>query len=173
MHRLMVAGLLALMMSIPAMAEDAALPGPVKAEDAVQEDPMHREMLDIAKDLRCAVCQNQPVSESNSELARDMRVIIREQLEQGKSRSDIVQYFVERYGNFVLMKAPYSGTGTVLWLLPAILVVLAVLAAAVYLRSRLGSGSGARDTADTTDAATAVSEEDRERIRALREKGGV
>ncbi|MEK7191561.1 MAG: cytochrome c-type biogenesis protein, partial [Pseudomonadota bacterium] len=65
----------------------------------VTEDPIERQMLDIATGLRCAVCQNQPVSESNADLARDMRAIILDQLKQGKSREEIVQYFVARYGD--------------------------------------------------------------------------
>lgn len=105
--------------------------------DGVKEDPTHREMLEIAKDLRCAVCQNQPVSESNSELARDMRDIISEKLGAGQSREQIVQYFVDRYGNYVLMKPPYTGTGALLWLLPAIIMILAIGFVVFYLRSRM------------------------------------
>ncbi|MEK7759553.1 MAG: cytochrome c-type biogenesis protein, partial [Pseudomonadota bacterium] len=75
---------------------------PVWAEP-VQEDPLDRAVLEIAKDLRCTVCQNQPVAESNADLAKDMRQIIREQLVAGKSRAEIVDYFVARYGDYVLM----------------------------------------------------------------------
>lgn len=135
---------------------------PVMAE-GVKEDPTHRQMLDIAEDLRCAVCQNQPVSESNSELARDMRTIIREKLDAGESREQIVQYFVDRYGEYVLMKPPYTGTGTVLWLLPTVFVLLALGVAVFYLRSRLKGGQAEPQTA-------AVTEEERERIRALRKE---
>ena len=92
--------------------------GPVLAAP-VTEDPIERQMLDIAKDLRCAVCQNQPVSESNADLARDMRAIILDQLKQGKSREEIVQYFVARYGDYVLMNPPVRGPGLLLWVLPA------------------------------------------------------
>ncbi len=95
----------------------------------VTEDPLQRRMLEIANDLRCTVCQNQPVSESNSDLARDMRVIIREQLEAGRSRQEIMNYFVERYGDYVLLKPPYDRTGTLLWAgPPALLLLLAALA---------------------------------------------
>ncbi len=102
----------------------------------VAEDPLERQMLDIAKDLRCAVCQNQPVSESNADLARDMRVIIREQLEAGKSRDEIIGYFVARYGEYVLLKPPYRGTGFPLWVVPAILLLVLVVSAFGYLRRR-------------------------------------
>jgi cytochrome c-type biogenesis protein CcmH len=109
--------------------------GPLQATQ-VAEDPLDRQVLDISKDLRCAVCQNQPVSESNADLARDMRDIIREQLKAGKSRDEIVQYFVARYGDYVLMKPPYQGPGFLLWIMPAGFAVLLAVSAAIYLRRR-------------------------------------
>lgn len=104
--------------------------------DKVSEDPLDRQVLDIAKDLRCTVCQNQPVSESNADLARDMRAIIREQLKAGKSREEIIQYFVDRYGNYVLMKPPVQGEGTLLWVLPVILALILATVAFFYLKHR-------------------------------------
>lgn len=101
---------------------------------SVAEDPLERQMLEIAKDLRCAVCQNQPVAESNSDLAKDMRVIIREQLVAGKSRTEILDYFVQRYGDYVLLKPPYARTGTVLWVLPPVLLLLLAVLAWFFIR---------------------------------------
>ena len=118
---------LALLLCVGATASHAA---------PVTEDPVERQMLDIAKDLRCAVCQNQPVSESNSDLARDMRAIIREQLQAGKSRAEIIDYFVARYGDYVLLKPPYRGTGFPLWIVPLVLVLVLVLSAFGYLQRR-------------------------------------
>jgi cytochrome c-type biogenesis protein CcmH len=103
----------------------------------VTEDPVERQMLDIAKDLRCTVCQNQPVSESNADLAHDMRQIIREQIKAGKSRQEIIQYFVDRYGDYVLMKPPRSGAGEVVWLAPVVLLVIVGVSGFLYLRHRL------------------------------------
>lgn len=105
-------------------------------EGMVQEDPIEREMLEIAKDLRCAVCQSQAVSESNADLARDMRDIIREQLKAGKNREEIVQYFVDRYGDYVLMKPPTRGAGRGVWLAPVVILLLSVTGAFLYLRNR-------------------------------------
>jgi len=103
----------------------------------VTEDPLERQTLQIANDLRCAVCQNQPVSESNADLARDMRALIREQLAAGKSRQEIVDYFVARYGDYVLMKPPYRGPGFVVWVLPLMLLAILALSAFIYMRRRL------------------------------------
>lgn len=93
-------------------------------------------MLDIAKDLRCTVCQNQPIAESNADLARDMRDIVREQLKAGKSREQIMQYFVDRYGNYVLMKPPVEGPGTLLWVMPLLFAAVLGGTAFFYLRHR-------------------------------------
>ena len=103
----------------------------------VNEDPLERQVLEIAGDLRCAVCQNQPVSESNADLARDMREIIREQLQQGKTHDEIVNYFVARYGDYVLLKPRARGPGTVVWVAPAVLVGVLSVSAWIYLRRRL------------------------------------
>ncbi len=109
---------------------------PVLAAE-VTEDPLERQMLEIAQDLRCTVCQNQPVSESNADLARDMREIIREQLKAGKSRKEIMDYFVARYGNYVLLKPPYQGPGFIIWFAPLIVIGVLTVSAFVYLRRRL------------------------------------
>jgi cytochrome c-type biogenesis protein CcmH len=106
------------------------------AEQVVTEDPLERQVLDIGKDLRCAVCQNQPISESNADLARDMRDIIREQLQAGKSREEIISYFVERYGDYVLLNPPKRGAGTVVWLTPVALLLVVGISGFVFLRHR-------------------------------------
>jgi cytochrome c-type biogenesis protein CcmH len=108
----------------------------VLAEQVVTEDPLERQVLDIGKDLRCAVCQNQPISESNADLARDMRDIIREQVQAGKSREEIINYFVERYGDYVLMNPPVRGPGTVVWLAPVALLLVVGISGFVFLRHR-------------------------------------
>ena len=126
----------------------------------VQEDPLERQVLEISKDLRCTVCQNQPVSESNADLAKDMRAIIREQLKAGKSREDIMAYFVDRYGDYVLLKPRKSGIGAPLWVAPVALLVLLGLLAAYFIRSHLR----------TEPPPPPLSREDRERVRAAREQ---
>lgn len=102
----------------------------------VQENPMDRAVLDIAKDLRCAVCQNQSVAESNADLAQDMRRLIREQLVAGKSRDDIVNYFVARYGDYVLMKPPADREGLPLWLAPPLVLAALIVLGWRFLRRR-------------------------------------
>jgi cytochrome c-type biogenesis protein CcmH len=140
-------GLCAVLMAAPATA-------------AVQEDPLEREVLEISKTLRCAVCQNQPVSESNSDLAKDMRKLIREQLEAGKSRAQITQYFVERYGDYVLMKPPTERAGLLLWVAPPLVFLTLFALGWLFLRRKLAPPV----------AVPPLSNADRERVRAARHK---
>jgi cytochrome c-type biogenesis protein CcmH len=129
--------------------------------EPVQEDPLDRAVLEIAKDLRCTVCQNQPVAESNADLAQDMRQIIREQLVAGKSREEIVDYFVARYGDYVLMKPPTERAGLLLWVAPPLLLVALALLGWFFLRQR---------SHVPPPPAAALSEQDRARVRAARQQ---
>lgn len=134
-----------------------AAAGPAAAEK-VSEDPLERRMLEIASQLRCAVCQNQPVSESNAELARDMRRLIREQIEAGRSREEIIQYFVDRYGDYVLLKPPVEGAGLPVWFAPLVLLAVIGVTGFLYLRRRLGA---------PLPPPPPLSEQDLARVRAL------
>ena len=125
----------------------------------VNEDPLERKVLDIAAKLRCTVCQNQPVAESNSGLARDMRAVIKEKLQQGQNEKEIVQFFVDRYGDYVLLAPPKSGSGLVIWLLPPILLLFAFFSAIMIMKSR-----GEK----VAPPLSQLSEEDQERIRRAR-----
>ena len=110
---------------------------PLARADVVGEDPQQRQILEIAEKLRCAVCQNQSVAESNAELAQDMRRLIGEQLAAGRSEAQIVDYFRARYGDFVLMRPPRQGSGAPLWWAPLVILALAGGGAFIYLRKRL------------------------------------
>jgi len=127
----------------------------------VTEDHLERQVLDIAKDLRCTVCQNQPVAESNADLARDMRAIIREQVQAGKSRDEIVAYFVDRYGDYVLVNPPKRGSGAIVWAGPLALLVVVGVSGFVFLRRRL------RPSMPPTPP---LSKEDAERVRSARKQ---
>ena len=92
--------------------------------------------------VRCAVCQNQSVAESHADLARDMRRTIAEQLAAGRSEAEIIAYFRDRYGDFVLMRPPSHGSGAPLWWAPLGLLVVAGAGAFFYLRRRIDKGNG-------------------------------
>lgn len=133
------------------------------AAEPVTEDPLQRQVLSIGAKLRCAVCQNQPISESNSDLAKDMREIIREQLVAGKSESEIIDYFVARYGDYVLLKPRHGGVGLPLWVLPPLLLLLVGWVGYRIVRQR-----GHR----TAPPAPHLSAEDLERVRRARAANG-
>ncbi len=88
----------------------------------------------LGHELRCVVCQNQSIEESNALLARDMRLIIREQLKAGQSDDKVKAYLVERYGNFVLLKPPVEPMTWLLWFGPFLLLGGGAIAAIQYVR---------------------------------------
>ena len=101
------------------------------------EDPVaNKRAVQLADQLRCLVCQNQSIAESNAELAVDLRMQIREQIEQGKSDADITDFMVERYGDFVLYRPPVKAITLLLWFGPVVLLLIAVFVLIGYLRER-------------------------------------
>ena len=98
-----------------------ALPFPVVG----QEDPgLERRVTSLAHELRCLVCQNQTLADSNAPLAQDLRNQIREQLKAGKSERDVIDFMVARYGDFVLYRPPFKATTVALWTGPFVLLAL-------------------------------------------------
>ena len=96
------------------------------AADAVPTDmdPVSAaRLVKMSEKLRCLVCQNQSIAESNADLAKDLRNQIREQIAAGKTDDDIVNYMVNRYGDFVLYQPPVKGTTLLLWGGPALLLI--------------------------------------------------
>ena len=90
-----------------------------------QEDPvLEKRVAGLAHELRCLVCQNQTLADSNAPLAVDLRNQIREQLKAGRSESDVREFMVARYGDFVLYKPPFKASTLALWIGPFVLLVL-------------------------------------------------
>lgn len=126
----------------------------------VTQTELDGKVMAISAKLRCAVCQNQPVSESNSGLARDMRALIREQLQAGKTETEVIDFFVVRYGDYILVKPRTSGIGLPLWVLPpALLLIISIL---VFVALK-----GARN--QPLAAAPELDEKARQRVRRARE----
>ena len=89
----------------------------------------------IAAELRCLVCQNQSIAESNADLAVDLRRQIREQLKEGRSERDVLDFMVQRYGDFVLYRPPLKASTLLLWGGPFLLLVLGIFLLARKIRS--------------------------------------
>ena len=90
----------------------------------------------LTSELRCLVCQNQTIADSNAELAADLRRQVQEMLEQGKSREEIVQFMTDRYGDFVLYKPPFKLKTGLLWIGPLAFLVLGLVAVFFVIRHK-------------------------------------
>ena len=102
------------------------------AEDVAAE----RRMVAISEELRCLVCQNESLSGSHAELAQDLRREIREMIKAGKTDQQIMDFMVDRYGDFVRYRPPMKATTVLLWFGPLLLLAAALFALLRYLRSR-------------------------------------
>ncbi len=117
-----------------------AFPAIAVEPDEMLDDPvLEARAREISKNLRCLVCQNQSIDDSNAELAGDLRVLVRERLMAGDSDAEVIDFVVSRYGDFVLLMPPFKGTTYVLWIGPVAVAVAAILAFVVFFRRRRGA----------------------------------
>jgi len=108
----------------------------VLPEEMLKNPQQELRARNISAELRCLVCQNQSIDDSNASLAKDLRVIVRERILAGDDDKKVVDYIVSRYGNYVLLKPPFQMDTALLWLLPFMLLVLALGVAYNYLRQQ-------------------------------------
>ena len=107
----------------------------------------------LEEKLRCLVCQNQTIADSNAELAADLRRQIKEQIAAGKSDKEIVDYMVARYGDFVLYQPPVKSTTLLLWAGPALLVLVGFVVLVRTVRARRAASEAPALTAEERDRA--------------------
>ena len=88
----------------------------------------------ISKDIRCVVCQNQSIDDSDAPLAHDLRALIRQRLLRGDSDQEVISYLVSRYGDFVLLTPPFKGTTFLLWFGPVAFTLLGLIVVVRYFR---------------------------------------
>jgi cytochrome c-type biogenesis protein CcmH len=110
----------------------------------------------INSDLRCLVCQNQSIAESNAGLAKDLRRLVRERIAAGDTDEEVIRFMVTRYGDFVLLNPPVKPTTYALWFAPPIILLLGAGIVYVYLRRSRRTPAGAP-----------LSEAERQRLKAL------
>ena len=113
------------------------------AEIAHPDPGVEARLKAIAHELRCLVCQNQTIADSNAPLAVDLRQQVRGMVAAGKSDDEIRTYMVDRYGDFVLYKPPFNAVTAVLWVAPGLLIVAGFAALAVMIRRRRVEARGA------------------------------
>ena len=114
----------------------------VQPSEVLADPTMEARAREIGRELRCLVCQNQSIDDSDADLARDLRVMVRERLTAGDSDRQVIDYIVSRYGDFVLMKPPVKPETWALWFGPAAIGGAGLLALVLYFRRRGGAGSG-------------------------------
>jgi cytochrome c-type biogenesis protein CcmH len=117
---------------------------------------------EVSAGLRCLVCQNQSIDDSDAPLARDLRLLVRRQIEKGQTNQETVDYVVARYGDFVLLKPRFTANTLLLWLAPLLLV-----AAGIYLAARI-----VRRQPEETRTAPLSPEEEKELAKILTPPGG-
>lgn len=129
-----------LLLAVPAFAYDAsgALPDPAQEARA-------RELF---RGLRCMVCQNQSIDDSDAPLAKDLRALVRERVAAGDSEEDIKDFLVDRYGEFVLLKPRFSGGTLILWAAPVAVLLLGIVFALGASRRRKRQGAREELTAE-------------------------
>ncbi len=111
--------------------------------DEVLSDPaLEARARTLSAQLRCMVCQNQSIDDSNAELARDLRLLVRERLKNGDSDQAVIDYVVSRYGEFVLLNPRLRGETLLLWGAPIVLFLAGATAMILFVRKRGGKPTG-------------------------------
>ena len=139
MPRLLLAFVL-LLLAAPAFA--------VNPDEVLADPALEARARALSAELRCMVCQNQSIDDSNADLAKDLRLLVRERITDGDSDEAVLNYIVSRYGEFVLLKPRFSIKTGLLWGAPALLVFAGGLSLLIFARRRSGKPTGSKLTAD-------------------------
>jgi len=115
----------------------------VQPDEILKDPALESRARALSRELRCMVCQNQSIDDSDAPLARDLRLLVRERLTSGDSDSQVVDFLVARYGEFVLLKPRLAWHNAVLWLTPAAALVAGAVAMLVAIRRRRAASSAA------------------------------
>jgi cytochrome c-type biogenesis protein CcmH len=145
-------------LALLAFAIVGAVPSLAVEPDEILKDPvLEARARQISGGLRCLVCQNQSIDDSNAPLARDLRLLVRERLEKGDSDGQVMQFIEDRYGEFVLLRPPFNLETLLLWLAPLLVLLGAIVVALRVVAKRKVAPA----------AAPALSGAEEDRLRAL------
>lgn len=134
---------LALFLTAPAYA--------VQPDEVLTDPVMETRAREISKGLRCLVCRNENIDESNAQLAKDLRLLVRERLVAGDSDAEVIEYVVDRYGEYVLLKPTLTGANKLLWVAGPAMLLLALGIGLTFVRRRQSE----REVAELTDEESA------------------
>tara|TARA_Y100000590_G_scaffold265773_1_gene298553 strand:- start:12827 stop:13246 length:420 start_codon:yes stop_codon:yes gene_type:complete len=98
----------------------------VEPEEFLEDKKMEMRARQISKNIRCMICQNQSIDESNATIAKDLRILIREKIKEGYKDKDIYNFLTERYGDFILLKPVFNINTFALWIFPIIFLLIGV-----------------------------------------------
>jgi cytochrome c-type biogenesis protein CcmH len=132
--------------SVPALA--------VQPNEVLKDPALESRAREISAGLRCLVCQNQSIDDSDAQLAKDLRLLVRERLVAGDTDQQVEDFLVQRYGEFVLLKPTFSSHNLLLWLTPLLVLILGGIGAYTALRRR-------------PEAEAALNEEERKALETL------
>ena len=124
----------ALLLALALLAAPPALA--VQPDEMLADPALEARARDLSKGLRCLVCRNESIDDSNATLARDLRLLVRERIMAGDSDDEVIAFLVDRYGEYVLLKPRATGANLVLWIAGPGMLILAGGVAFAYLRSR-------------------------------------
>ena len=146
MRLLLIALLLAMSFAAPAVVA-------VQPDEVLSDAAIEVRARALSKELRCMVCQNQSIDDSDAPLARDLRILVRERLQAGDSDREVIDFLVARYGEFVLLNPRFSGHTALLWVAPAALLLIGgVVLFVLARRRRKGSETGSAEQVKLTSA---------------------
>jgi len=114
----------------------AAPAGAVQPDEVLADPALEARARSIGQELRCLVCQNQSIDESDAPLARDLRILVRERLTAGDTDAEILAFVTARYGDFVLLEPPFKPKTWLLWLAPAAILLLGAFGVLTMARRR-------------------------------------
>lgn len=139
-----------------------AAPATAVEPDEVLDDPvLEQRARHLSEGLRCLVCRNESIDESNAELARDLRILVRERLVAGDSDTEAMDFIVDRYGEYVLLRPAISGANWLLWAAGPLMLLAALLIGVFYVRGRARAPKAAEQR---------LSAEEQERLRKILEE---
>jgi len=99
----------------------------VEPEEILKDQTQELRARNISKNIRCMVCQNQSIDDSNASLAKDLRILIRSKIKEGSEDDDIYKFLTDRYGDFILLKPPFKLSTLALWLFPLIFFIIGIV----------------------------------------------
>ncbi|MDP7123170.1 MAG: cytochrome c-type biogenesis protein CcmH [Alphaproteobacteria bacterium] len=154
-------------LSVLVLASGTQRAGAVEPSEVLSDPALEERAREISQGLRCLVCQNQTIDDSNAGLAKDLRILVRERLMAGDSNQEVMAFITDRYGDFVLLKPPLKTGTLLLWFGPGAILLLGAGALARFYANRRRQESAGGD-----EAAKPLSETEKKRLQSLLKNGG-